>query len=113
VPTVRGIIIILIAVSFTACVGIGLKDSTRQELQELRETANQLGGKIGEIADGFQKEIRNICDVTEQKVSEAQQSIAAACEGIADAEKKRQCQEFNRRQEDLIDQIRRECESSQ
>lgn len=112
-PAVRGIIVILISISFFACVGIGLKDSTRQELEELRETANELGGKISEIADGFQKEIRNICDVTEQKVTEAQQSIGAACEGIANAEQKRRCQEFNRRQQELIEQIRRECESNQ
>jgi hypothetical protein len=95
-------------VALASC-GIG-SEAGREAAKELSDAADKLGGKAKEISDEWKKEADRICELTDTKISEGQASIAAACQGVADAHAKQECEELSKKAKDLIEQIRKECE---
>jgi vacuolar-type H+-ATPase subunit E/Vma4 len=91
---------------------ISVDKETLGEVNKLTETVDELGGRVKEISDEWREEVRDICDDGLRKADEAQTSIAEACEGIVEAERKRKCKDFNRRQRELLERIRQRCEEN-
>lgn len=108
VTTVAGLVL-FVCVALASCISVG--EDTLKQVEKLTDTVNDLGGKVKEISDDWRDQVQSICDDGLRKADEAQTAIAEACEGIVEAEKKRKCQDFNRRQKELLETIRRECEA--
>jgi hypothetical protein len=86
-----------------------LSDAGVNAAKDLKESADQLGGKAKEISDQWSKQADKICELTDTKISELQQSSAAACAAYADARQKQQCEELNKKANALIEDIRSQC----
>lgn len=109
----RGIAFLVISMSFVACDFSVLSTEDREEIRNLTETVEEISGDFEEQVEGVRSEISDVCEITDRRISEIQQTLGAACEGIADAEKKRKCQDFNRRSTEVIERIRRRCQEEE